>query len=158
MSDLFVKKQVYECSKCGALLNSKAEFEEHYEKMHNFDKYLGAYVISKDGKFVGRIDQKPAPLDNMLMVHTVKISLSQKEINIGFFPSFLAPNVYSRSYAMTPAEIDTRFTIVPLEVAKDHLESQFIKIGYGLLKNRTPIIEDFLDSPIKEKEDGEDGN
>lgn len=158
MTDLFVKKQVYECSKCGALLNSKAEFEEHYEKMHNFDKYLGAYVISKDEKYVGRIDQKPAVLDNMLMVHVVKISLSQqKEMNISFLPSFLAPNVYSRSYAMTPAEIDTRFTIVPLEVAKDHLESQFIKIGYGLLKDRTPIIEGFLDSPIKEKGD-EDGN
>lgn len=157
MSDLFIKKQVYECSKCGALLNSKAEFEEHYEKMHNFDKYLGAYVISKDGKFVGKIDQKPAPLDNMLMVHAVKISLSQREMNLGFFPSFLVPNVFSRSYAMTPAEIDTRFTIVPLEVAKDHLESQFKQIGYELLKGKTPIIEDFLDSPIKEKGD-EDGN
>lgn len=157
MSDLFVKKQVYECSKCGALFNSKAEFEEHYEKMHNFDKYLGAYVISKDGKFVGRIDQKPAPLDNMLMVHMVKISLSQKEINLNFFPSFLVPNVFSRSYALSPMEIDIRFTIVPLEVAKDHLESQFKQIGYELLKGKTPIIEDFLDSPIKKKGE-EDGN
>lgn len=160
MSDLFIKKQVYECSKCGALLNSKADFEEHYEKKHNLDKYLGVYIISKDGKYVGKIDQKLSLIDSTpLLVHAVKISLSRNEMGIGFLPQILVPNVVYRRYAMSPAEVDARFTIVPLEVAKEHLESQFKQIGYELLKDKAPIylVEDFLNSSIREKGD-EDGD
>lgn len=153
MSDLYVKKQVYECSKCGALLSSKEEFEKHYEKVHDLEKYYGAYVISKDrGDYVGKIKEMPSK-DNMLVVDIAKISGAYG----GLLPGF-APNVFARTYVMPLEELNMHYAIVPLEVAKATLEDSFKKIGYDMIRNIVPFADDFINSPVKEKEGGDDGN
>ena len=156
MSDLYVKKQMYECSKCGALLDSKAEFEKHYDKVHNLEKYCGAYVIAKDGKYVGKIAQTPLS-DGRMSIEVVKITTSGFNVSTSFLPPLITPNVVSRKYALASDEIDNFFTVVPLEVAKEHLESQIRNIGYDLLEGKVSFVKDFRDGPIKEKGD-EDGD
>lgn len=152
MSDLYVKKQVYECSKCGALLSSKEEFEKHYVKVHDLDKYYGAYVISKDEceGYVGKIANMPTRSNN-LVVDVVRV------IGCSRGPSVFAPHLFARAYEMPLEQLNARFTVVPLEVAKSALESQFKKAGYQMIRNIVPFADDFIDSPIKEK-GGDDGN
>lgn len=61
MTEEFVKKQVFECTKCGKTFETKEEVIEHYSITHTFaEKHMGEYFISNNGSEIGKVVEAPA--------------------------------------------------------------------------------------------------
>lgn len=145
MSENFVKKQVYECSKCKRLFDSKEEFNEHYETMHNkMEKYEGAYIVSKDGKQIGRV---LARFTNRSFM-TILFSMS---IQPFYSPFGEVQSISKFRYPMRIEDLEKKFDVVSKEVFKKQLEEKFIEVGYASLKSY-PSMREILSDLTKKDE------
>lgn len=154
MSDKFVKKQMYECSKCGKIFSSKDEVSEHYDKVHDFkEKYLGAYIMSNDGKFVGKVIREDYTRDEALVIEIFRFGSASKFLSSVY-------STFATRYAVSSDELESNFKIVSSEIVREHLAELFIETGFKALKENTTIGRDFkelFETEYREK-GGDDGN
>lgn len=156
MSDKIVRKQIYECSKCGKVFDSKAEADEHYEKVHNFmDKYSGSYLLSKkDPSIIGKVLRFYSSRDRTFVVTVFRLSgrgMWYVMRDLGVAQKFL----------MTAEEIEREFTVVTADIAKNQLDENLRKWCYDNLKRNMVLACDFSellsDGAYKKKGD-DNGN
>ena len=61
MSEEFVRKQMYACTKCGKTFESKDDVIKHYNLTHTFaEEHMGEYFISNGGSEIGKVIEAPA--------------------------------------------------------------------------------------------------
>ena len=155
MTDRFVKKQVYECSKCGRQFDSKEDVNAHFDEVHEFaDKYLGSYIISNDEKYIGKVVDTSFTKSNNLFIEV--FTIGQPRWNI--FGD--VRNSYVMRYAITLKEFERDFKIVPVEVIWEILNKRFIREGYESLKANSTIKTDFREifSGVYREKGDDDGN
>lgn len=156
MTEKFVKKQVYECSKCKKLFDSKEEFNDHYENVHTIaDEYIGAYVLSKKGDTFGKVIKPSAVTPDCVVVDFFGLWVR--------WTTFGVTNYTSKNRILMKAStLKEKYTIVPPEVFKKKLEEKFIEFGYAQLKADPAIVMDFgdilSDGEYREKGDENDGH
>ena len=155
MSEKFVKKQVYECSKCKKLFDTKEEFNKHYDAVHNkMDKYEGAYIMSKDGNEIGKVLTRFTNLSFM----TILFSVSTQP----FYSSFGEVQTISKfRFPMRIEDLEKKFDVVSKEVFKEQLEKKFIEVGYSSLKSypsMREILSDMTEKDVYRLKGDDDGN
>lgn len=154
MSDKFVKKQMYQCPKCDAIFSTKEEAAKHYDTKHDFaEKYLGSYIMSNDGKYIGKVLSEDIERNQMLIIEVFRFG-SQSKIFSNMYSMFVT------RYSVTPEELKSDFRIVTSDVAKEHLSKLFIETGFTALKNNSTIGKNFkelFETEYREKGD-DDGN
>ena len=154
MSDKFVKKQMYQCPKCDAIFSSKEEAAKHYDMKHDFaEKYLGAYIMSNDGKYFGKIIHE-SKYDKQSYIVELLIFESRSKILSNSF------STYAIKYTITFDELESNFKVVTPEIIKKELSDLFIQAGFTALKSNIVVGKDFkelLESDYREKGD-DDGN
>ena len=143
MSDKFVKKQMYQCPKCDAIFSTKEEAAKHYDMKHDFvaEKYLGAYIMSNNGKYFGKILCEDKYDKNKYDIQSFVVELfrfeSRRNILSNTFSTFVT------KYTITIDELESDFKIVTPEIIKEELSNLFIQTGFTALKNNIAVGKDF---------------
>ena len=154
MTDRFVKKQIYECSKCGRQFDSKDEVNEHFERIHEFaDKYVNAYIISNDEKYIGKVLDTSLMKMNNLIIETIRFE-TRNSLFGETHTTFVGRKTISAD------DLERNFTIVSIDAIREYLEKKFVSIGYAQLRANDTIKKDFTElftSDYREKGD-DDGN
>lgn len=144
MSEEFVRKQMYACTRCRKIFETKEEVLAHYRDVHEFgEKYSGKYFVSKDenDKIVGRVCNLLDNPNACLALEMFAIDATQNS-TYTTNPRAKIPPWYEGSVAistnqsvtyMTPEDFEKRFKIVTPEVAKEYLNLLLIKVGYTML-------------------------
>lgn len=154
MSDKFVKKQMYQCPKCDAIFSTKEEAAKHYDVRHDFaEKYLGAYIMSNNGKYFGKILWEDRCENQSFVVELFRFE-SKSKILSNTFSTFVT------KYTITLDELESDFKVVTPEIVKKELADLFVQTGFTALKNNIAVGKDFkelFESDYREKGD-DDGN
>ena len=132
MTEEFVKKQVYECTKCNKCFDTKEQVIKHCKDVHEIrEKYVGKYFISRneDKNLIGVVDNAPHDVSE-LYIHTFEICFSEAR---NFAP--LTTITSNQTAGYIPIEVfEENYTIVSIDIAKDFINQMLIKIGYEMLK------------------------
>ena len=162
MSDKFVKKQIYQCPKCDAIFSTKEEAAKHYDMKHDFaEKYLGAYIMSNNGKYFGKILCEDKYVKQSFVIEVFRIESRSKLLSNTFLSNtFNTFSTVVTKYSISLDELETNFEIVSPEIVKKELSNLFVQTGFTALRNNIEVGKDFkelFESDYREKGD-DDGN
>ena len=117
------------------------------------EKYLGAYIMSNNGKYFGKILWEDKSEKQSFVVELFRFE-SRSKILSNTFSTFVT------KYTITFDELESDFKIVTPEIVKEELSNLFVQTGFTALKNNIAVGNDFkelFESDYREKGD-DDGN